>query len=357
MSEPASDDQTPDEQGANAPSRPPAVPAEPPPIRASDTEREQVAEVVRTAVADGRLTMVEGDERLRDAYAAIFRRDLTPITADLQPIDRPADPAPGTDTSMRRPLGRLDRPSSTTSVAVLSGAQKRGEWTPGLTHRVFAFWGGAELSFRDARLDDAGLAIGAIAIMGGITLDLRGVPAGVEVTIQAVAIMGGIDVTVDPDTTVIEDGVRLHGRVRGRLGRAATPGRPPRARDRPRAHGRGVGDPQAAVPRRRRRPVRARALSRYSGTAVPALRPRWRWTSGSPHPRRRDTPCLSAGSAGRPGRRRRRRRAPRSRWRRSPPGPAFSAARPALAVRDPASNVASGPGVTIVSSPESNRTR
>ena len=95
---------------------------------------------------------------------------------------------------------------------------------------MFAFWGGAELSFRDARLDDAGLAIGAIAIMGGITLDLRGVPAGVEVTIQAVAIMGGIDVTVDPDTTVIEDGVRLHGRVRGRLGRAATPGRPPRAR-------------------------------------------------------------------------------------------------------------------------------
>jgi len=211
MSEPASDDQTPDEQGANAPSRPPAVPAEPPPIRASDAEREQVAEVVRTAVADGRLTMVEGDERQRDAYAAIFRRDLTPITADLQPIDRPADPAPGTDASMRRPLRRLDRPSSTTSVAVLSGAQKRGEWTPGLTHRVFAFWGGAELSFRDARLDDAGLAIGAIAIMGGITLDLRGVPAGVEVTIQAVAIMGGIDVTVDPDTTVIEDGFGFMG--------------------------------------------------------------------------------------------------------------------------------------------------
>ncbi|GAA4765003.1 DUF1707 SHOCT-like domain-containing protein [Actinomycetospora chibensis] len=207
MSEPASDDQTPDEQGANAPSRPPAVPAEPPPIRASDAEREQVAEVVRTAVADGRLTMVEGDERLRDAYAAIFRRDLAPITADLGPVDA----APGTDASVRRPLGRLDRPSSTASVAVLSGTQKRGEWTPGLTHRVFAFWGGAELSFRDARLDDAGLAIGAIAIMGGISLDLRGVPAGVEVTIQAVAIMGGIDVTVDPDTTVIEDGFGFMG--------------------------------------------------------------------------------------------------------------------------------------------------
>jgi len=211
MTQPASDDQTPDEQGANAPSRPPAVPADPPPIRASDAEREQVAEVVRTAVADGRLTMVEGDERLRDVYAAVFRRDLAPVTADLQPVDARPVASSSTGSPMRRPLGGLDRPASTTSVAVLSGSQKRGEWTPGLTHRVFAFWGGAELSFRDARLDDAGLAIGAIAIMGGVDLDLRGIPAGIEVTVQAVAIMGGIDITVDPDTTVIEDGFGFMG--------------------------------------------------------------------------------------------------------------------------------------------------
>jgi hypothetical protein len=96
-------------------------------------------------------------------------------------------------------------------VAVLSGVQKRGEWTPGQTHRVVAFMGGAELSFREARLDDAGLTVAIVAIMGGVNLDLRGIPAGVDVTIQAVAIMGGVDVTVDPDTTVVEEGVGLLG--------------------------------------------------------------------------------------------------------------------------------------------------
>lgn len=189
------------------PERRPAESPGPPPMRASDAEREQVAEVVRQAVSDGRLTIVEGDERLRDVYAATYRRDLVPVTADLEPVaTAETDAAP-----VRRPIGRLDRPASTASVAVLSGVQKRGEWTPGHTHRVIAFWGGAELSFRDARLDEAGLTVGAIAIMGGINLDLRGVPAGVEVTIQAVAIMGGIDVTVDPDTTVVEDGFGFMG--------------------------------------------------------------------------------------------------------------------------------------------------
>ena len=211
MSEPASDDQTPDEQGANAPSRPPAVPAEPPPIRASDAEREQVAEVVRTAVADGRLTMVEGDERQRDAYAAIFRRDLAPITADLQPIDA-RRPGAG-HRLLDAAAARAARPTLVDDLGRRAVRRRRSAASgrPGLTHRVFAFWGGAELSFRDARLDDAGPRDRRHRDHGRRHLDLRGVPAGVEVTIQAVAIMGGIDVTVDPDTTVIEDGFGFMG--------------------------------------------------------------------------------------------------------------------------------------------------
>ncbi|PVZ12954.1 DUF1707 SHOCT-like domain-containing protein [Actinomycetospora cinnamomea] len=192
-----------DDQGASAENVPAAAPA-PTPIRASDAEREQVAEVVRQAVSDGRLTIVEGDERLREVYAARFRRDLAPITADLGPTETSLPPSTGS-APVRRPLGRIERPSTSWSVAVLSGAQKRGEWTPGRTHSVVAFWGGAELSFRDARIDDAGLTIAAVAIMAGIQIDLRGIPAGVEVTVQAVAIMAGIEVLVDQDTRV-EDG-------------------------------------------------------------------------------------------------------------------------------------------------------
>jgi hypothetical protein len=216
MSDPAQD--APD---GPDPERRPAVTPDPPPMRASDAEREQVAEIVRRAVSDGRLTIVEGDERLRDVYAATFRRDLEPVTADLEPLPGTPSPSPA-----HRPLGHLDRPSSTFSVAVLSGVQKRGEWTPGHAHRVIAFWGGAELSFTDARLDDAGLTIDALAIMGGVNLDLRGIPAGVEVTVRAVAIMGGVDVTVDPDTTVVEDGFGFMGAFEDGSGPAKSAGGP-----------------------------------------------------------------------------------------------------------------------------------
>jgi hypothetical protein len=50
-------------------SSPPAVPDRGN-LRASDTDRERVAEVLREAAGDGRLTLEELDERLDAVYAA-----------------------------------------------------------------------------------------------------------------------------------------------------------------------------------------------------------------------------------------------------------------------------------------------
>jgi hypothetical protein len=52
-------------------------------VRTSDSEREEVATILRAAVTEGRLTLEEGDERLARAYAAKYREDLGPLTADL----------------------------------------------------------------------------------------------------------------------------------------------------------------------------------------------------------------------------------------------------------------------------------
>jgi DUF1707 SHOCT-like domain len=52
-------------------------------VRASDSEREEVATILRAAVTEGRLTLEEGDERLARVYAAKYREDLRPLTADL----------------------------------------------------------------------------------------------------------------------------------------------------------------------------------------------------------------------------------------------------------------------------------
>ncbi|MER0245201.1 DUF1707 domain-containing protein, partial [Streptomyces sp. HSW2009] len=52
-------------------------------MRASDAERERVAEALREAVAEGRLTMEEFDERLEAAYTARTHADLEPLVRDL----------------------------------------------------------------------------------------------------------------------------------------------------------------------------------------------------------------------------------------------------------------------------------
>ena len=52
-------------------------------LRTSDTEREQIAEILRAAMTEGRLTLEEGEERLAAAYAAKYRDELGPLTADL----------------------------------------------------------------------------------------------------------------------------------------------------------------------------------------------------------------------------------------------------------------------------------
>lgn len=52
-------------------------------VRASDAERDQAAELLRAAFAEGRLTRAELDERLAVAYAAKTRADLSDLTGDL----------------------------------------------------------------------------------------------------------------------------------------------------------------------------------------------------------------------------------------------------------------------------------
>jgi hypothetical protein len=54
-----------------------------PAVRASDTERDQAAEILRAGYAEGRLTRAELDERTGAAYTAKTRADLSGLTSDL----------------------------------------------------------------------------------------------------------------------------------------------------------------------------------------------------------------------------------------------------------------------------------
>lgn len=52
-------------------------------VRASDADRERVADILRSAAGAGLLTLSEVDERLAAVYAARFAGELAPLTADL----------------------------------------------------------------------------------------------------------------------------------------------------------------------------------------------------------------------------------------------------------------------------------
>ena len=52
-------------------------------LRASDADREQVATLLSTAYAEGRLTLEEHDDRIDQLMAAKTFDDLIPITRDL----------------------------------------------------------------------------------------------------------------------------------------------------------------------------------------------------------------------------------------------------------------------------------
>ena len=197
----------------------PAVP-EPRNLRASDADRERVANVLREAAGDGRLTMDELDERLDAVYAAKTYAELEPITHDLP--ETGAGYVPAASPAASRDPGRFGgEPTSQGAVAILGGFTRKGEWIVPKEFTAFMFMGGGEIDLREARFSQREVSIHIVAIMGGCevivpedaTVYVTGIgilgafehtdagagsPDGPVITINGVALLGGVDVKRKP---------------------------------------------------------------------------------------------------------------------------------------------------------------
>jgi hypothetical protein len=163
-------------------------------LRASDADRERVADILREALAEGRLDMAEFEERLEATYKARTYGDLAPITRDL--------PAPGVTAPVvsltKGPEGEGSwasrivggEGSSAGAVAVMSGFERKGRWTVPKRFTCFAFMGGGELDLREANFADREVEITCVAVMGGVQVV---VPPGVEVVVRGFGLMGGFE--------------------------------------------------------------------------------------------------------------------------------------------------------------------
>jgi Domain of unknown function (DUF1707)/Cell wall-active antibiotics response 4TMS YvqF len=192
---------------------PPAVPDKGN-LRASDADRERVADVIRQAAGEGRLTMEELDERLDAVYAAKTYAELEPITRDLPQTAGGAAPAPAHVPS-GDPQRFSGEPTSHGAFAIMGGFSRRGDWVVPEEFTAFAFMGGGEIDLRDARYAARTATIHAITFMGGIEIT---VPEDANVRVTGIGIMGAFDHqsggTGDPGgPTIIVNGVAFMGGV------------------------------------------------------------------------------------------------------------------------------------------------
>lgn len=113
-----------------------AQPPERPAIRISDADRERAAQRLHTALAEGRITVSELEERLSVVYGARYEYELIPPLADL-PSDQPVPVAtPGGPPVVLK--------------AGMSSIRRAGAWKVPARLRVQSAMGSVVLDFCDA---------------------------------------------------------------------------------------------------------------------------------------------------------------------------------------------------------------
>ncbi|MGH3329339.1 MAG: DUF1707 SHOCT-like domain-containing protein [Streptomycetales bacterium] len=196
--------------------------AHPPQMRASDADRDRVADLLGEALAEGRLTSQEHGERIDRAYAARTLGELEPLTRDLPATARGARPSDPGLPAARPGLSA----TSHNAVAVFGGAERRGRWVVPRRFFALAAFGGVTLDLRNAVLTSEETVIRANAVCGGVEIV---VPQGLRVDVGGVAIFGGNSGPRDPDGTpgapvVRVIGLSLCGGVDVRRARPTKPG-------------------------------------------------------------------------------------------------------------------------------------
>lgn len=162
-------------------------------IRISDADRERVAERLNRAMAEGRISVDELQERLRVVYAARFGSDLLPVLSDL-----PGDPMALSADVLSTPVG-----PPTVLRGGVSGLRRRGDWNVPSRLRVQCSLGAVLLDFCDATLP---------------------MPV-VEVELELGA--GSARLLVPPEATADVDGlVSTYGSVRSKVPSRSVHGRP-----------------------------------------------------------------------------------------------------------------------------------
>lgn len=165
-------------------------------------EREKAVKRLSAHFAADHLEISELERRLDLVYGAATRAELTELVSDLPAlsVDVDADEAPSVRVEPWRSVAKTQ-----TMVAVMGGAERKGQWTPPRHMNVVAVMGGGSLDFREAIFGEPVTEVTIVVFMGGVEII---VPPGVRVESNGFALMGGFEQvgqeTAAPDAPLVK---------------------------------------------------------------------------------------------------------------------------------------------------------
>ncbi|MEU1134745.1 DUF1707 domain-containing protein [Streptomyces sp. NPDC005900] len=205
--------------------QPASAPAEEPgSLRASDADRDRTADILREALAEGRLTADEHADRVEGVYRAKTMAELQPLVRDLPAAQdsaahprTPSGPTPGPVPSRPSP-GAIPPVADENLVAVLSGSVRKGRWRVARRTHAYAVFGSVEIDLSEAIFEQRQVVIKAIAIFGSVEIRL---PENVSLRGSGTGVLGSFEVdTLDsPDQdapVVFVDGMAILGSIEAR---------------------------------------------------------------------------------------------------------------------------------------------
>ncbi|MFK4223721.1 DUF1707 domain-containing protein [Streptomyces sp. NPDC019890] len=187
-------------------------------IRASDADRDRIADILRDALAEGRLDAEEHSERIDAVYRAKTVGELEPLVRDLPTTRKRPDPTAYT-YGPEEPAGPADN-----LIAVFSSSTRKGRWRVGRRTNAFALFGTIEIDLTEALFEQRLTVINATSIFGNV--EVR-VPENISLRGSGTGFFGNFDVlsleAADPEApVVVVNGYSVFGNVeakpkRGRL--------------------------------------------------------------------------------------------------------------------------------------------
>ncbi|MET9293779.1 DUF1707 domain-containing protein [Streptomyces sp. NPDC003077] len=172
-------------------------------LRASDADRDRIADILREALAQGRLDAEEHSERIDALYRAKTMGELQPLIRDLPEAANHHRPAPGPyhwEPAATEGAEQL--------VAIFSASARKGRWRVPSRINAVAIFGSVEIDLTEAVFERQHVRIQATSIFGSV--DIR-VPENVTLRSSGSGILGSFEVRTNESDDAQAPIVEVHG--------------------------------------------------------------------------------------------------------------------------------------------------